>query len=61
MNAKRYDKLLETHSADEMKRLGLIRVDPSFRVISLSLPVALLSSVPVGLAYCLAVERSRRA
>jgi hypothetical protein len=47
MNAKRYDKLLETHTEAEMHRLGLIRVDPNFRVISLSLPVPLLLAVCV--------------
>lgn len=56
MNAKRYDKLLETHTEAEMHRLGLIRVDPNFRVISLSLPVPLLPSVFVCVCvshYCI--------
>jgi hypothetical protein len=52
MNAKRYDKLLETHTEAEMHRLGLIRVDPNFRVISLSLPVPLL---PSGVCVCVCV------
>lgn len=42
MNAKRYDKLLDTHSETEMKRLGLVRVNPHFRVIALALPVRLM-------------------
>lgn len=47
MNAKRYDKLLETHTEAEMHRLGLIRVDPNFRVISLSLPVPRYAGNPL--------------
>jgi hypothetical protein len=39
VNAARYDKLLQSHTKDELTRLKLVRTSPDFRVIALGLPV----------------------
>jgi hypothetical protein len=39
MSPTRYDSLLKTHSADQLKSMRLVRVHPRFRVIALGLPV----------------------
>lgn len=39
ISADRYDKLKKTHSKEDFRRLGLVKVHPNFRVIALGLPV----------------------
>ncbi|XP_053609608.1 von Willebrand factor A domain-containing protein 8 [Plodia interpunctella] len=45
--AARYDKLLEEHGAEEVKKWRLVRVDENFRVIALGLPVPRYSGQPL--------------
>ncbi|GAB6029233.1 von Willebrand factor A domain-containing protein 8 [Chamberlinius hualienensis] len=39
MSSARYDKLLETHSKEELESWRVVRVSPDFRVIALGLPI----------------------
>lgn len=45
MNPKQYDELVSEkgYTPEQMAELRLIRVDPKFRIIALSLPVRFLS------------------
>eukprot|EP00668_Euglena_longa_P001746 GGOE01002056.1.p1 GENE.GGOE01002056.1~~GGOE01002056.1.p1 ORF type:complete len:1414 (-),score=516.23 GGOE01002056.1:25-4002(-) len=47
MNAQRYDELVAVHGAEEMERLGYVRVSPDFRVIALGLPVPPYNGTPL--------------
>ncbi len=43
ISSTRYDSLKNTHSKEEFRQLGLVRVHPDFRVIALGLPVRAIS------------------
>jgi hypothetical protein len=59
---KNYQKLLETHSEEELKRMGLLCTHPNFRVIALSVPVNPFSSTvscPVFTHTCFVHTKNR--
>ncbi|ALC48679.1 c12.2 [Drosophila busckii] len=47
MAPKRYDKLLETHSAQQLEDWGILRVSEHFRVVALGLPVQKYKGTPL--------------
>ncbi|KAM8718666.1 hypothetical protein ACLKA7_001387 [Drosophila subpalustris] len=47
MAPDRYDKLLETHSKEQLEELGILRVSEHFRVVALGLPVQKYKGTPL--------------
>ncbi|KAL7742633.1 hypothetical protein ACLKA6_002001 [Drosophila palustris] len=47
MAPDRYDKLLETHTKEQLEELGILRVSEHFRVVALGLPVQKYKGTPL--------------